>query len=83
MANQRKYNQSIQNAGHGERLRIGTKEEKQVDKTCLVVSSILQIVMFALLGLSSVYESGWMAFGALILFMISLAINKRLLDTTP
>ena len=60
-----------------------TKRKSEVDKTCLVISSVLQIVMFALLGLGSIYESGWMTFGALIVLMISLAINKRLLDTTP
>ena len=60
-----------------------TKKKNDMDKTCLVVSSILQIAMFVLLGLGSVYESGWMTFGALIVLMVSLAINKRLLDTTP
>ncbi len=54
-----------------------------MDKVCLVTSSILQVVMFVLLGLGSVYESGWMTVGALVVLMISLAINKRLLDTTP
>ena len=59
-----------------------TKKKSDMDKLCLVISSILQIVMFVLLGFGSVYESGWMTFGALIVLMVSLAINKRLLDTT-
>ena len=83
MANQRKCNQSIQNVGHGERLRIGIKRKSVMDKVCLVTSSILQVLRFVLLGLGSVYESGWMTVGALVVLMISLAINKRLLDTTP
>ena len=46
----------------------------------VVASSVLQIIMFVLLALGSIYESKWMTFGALIVLMISLLINKTLLD---
>jgi len=46
----------------------------------IVASSVLQIIMFVLLALGSIYESKWMTFSALIALMVSLFINKTILE---
>ena len=46
----------------------------------IVISSVLQLIMFSALALGSIYEQQWLTGGALVVLMISLYLNKLMLE---